>query len=390
MFKLPDIGEGVSEGEIVKWHVSSGDTIRKEQDMVEVMTDKVTVKISSPVNGKVSRILFNEGEVAAVGSALIEIETDEVQTSEMHADDKKADTPAQVQQNTQNTDRLVTASPAVRRIARERGLNLSEIMGTGENGRITLNDLEVVTTSHTTIPTPPSKGPAVTSPVASGDTLLEPRGLRRLIFEKMTKSKEIMPHFTVAEEADITSLQGIVKKLSEMDTKVTLTAFFIKAAATVLKEFPYLNATYNEDKKNYTLRSAYNIGMAVDTEGGLTVPVIHDVDRKSILQIAAEIRDLAMKARESRLGLNEVQGGTFTVTNVGPIGGLFSTPIINYPEVAILGVHRAFRRDVDGTERTMTFLSLSCDHRLIDGALATRFLMKLKSALETPEYFLVR
>jgi pyruvate dehydrogenase E2 component (dihydrolipoamide acetyltransferase) len=359
--------------------------------MVEVMTDKVTVRISSPVNGKVSRLLFDEGKVAAVGSALIEIETDEVQPSEVPVEENKADIPIQQkQQQPQDTGRLVTASPAVRRIAREKGLNLSEITGTGENGRVTLDDLEAATKLHSTVKSPTVQERAVTSQALSGDTLLEPRGLRRLIFEKMTKSKEIMPHFTVAEEADITSLQEIVRKLSEMDTRVTLTAFFIKAAATVLKEFPYLNATYNEEKKNYTLRSAYNIGMAVDTEAGLTVPVIHDVDRKSIMVIAAEIRDLASKARESRLGLNEVQGGTFTVTNVGPIGGLFSTPIINYPEVAILGVHRAFKKDVEGNGRIMTYLSLSCDHRLIDGALATRFLMKLKAAIETPEYFLVR
>lgn len=393
-FKLPDIGEGVSEGEIVKWHVSPGETVKKDQDMVEVMTDKVTVRISSPVNGKVSRILFGEGQIAQVGSSLIEIETGDAPAQEEIQQVKNASPDVNEKvapgNERENSSGLITASPAVRRIARERGIDLSHVTGTGENGRITLLDLE-------SSPREEHKEAPVTEPVpatvqasSSGDTLLEPRGLRRLIFEKMAKSKEIMPHFTVAEEADITRLQDIISNLSRMDTKLTLTAFFIKAAATTLREFPYLNSTYNEESRNYTLRGRINIGMAVDTEAGLTVPVIHDADRKSVIEIASEIRDLAGKARESRLGLSEVQGGTFTVTNVGPIGGLFSTPIINYPEVAILGVHRAFNREIGGVVRWMTYLSLSCDHRLIDGALATRFLMKLKASIENPEYFLVR
>lgn len=406
-FKLPDIGEGVSEGEIVKWHVSEGETVHRDQDMVEVMTDKVTVRISSPVEGKVSRILFAEGQIATVGSSLIEIDTGEEQTVQDESKSERPEEAPSVREAPEITEpsSRILASPAVRRIARERGIDLSLVRGTAENGRVTLDDLdsftpskhedkkEAVQKTQETVSvkteSPNLKEIPVIAPFPE-DKILDPRGLRRLIFDKMTKSKQVMPHFTVVEEADVTRLIGIVKRLSEMDTRVTLTSFFIKAAAVALKEFPYLNATYNEAARNYTLRAEYNIGMAVDTEAGLTVPVIHHADRKSILEIAESVRTLATRARESGLELKDVQGGTFTVTNVGPIGGLLSTPIINYPEVAILGVHRSFQVKSESGERQKTYLSLSCDHRLIDGAMATRFLMKLKAAIENPEYFLVR
>ena len=406
-FKLPDIGEGVSEGEIVKWHISEGETVHRDQDMVEVMTDKVTVRISSPVEGKVSRILFAEGQIATVGSSLIEIDTGEEQTVQDESKSERPEEAPSVREAPEITEpsSRILASPAVRRIARERGIDLSLVRGTAENGRVTLDDLdsftpskhedkkEAVQKTQETVSvkteSPNLKETPVIAP-SPEDKILDPRGLRRLIFDKMTKSKQVMPHFTVVEEADVTRLIGIVKRLSEMDTRVTLTSFFIKAAAVALKEFPYLNATYNEAARNYTLRAEYNIGMAVDTEAGLTVPVIHHADRKSILEIAESVRTLATRARESGLELKDVQGGTFTVTNVGPIGGLLSTPIINYPEVAILGVHRSFQVKSESGERQKTYLSLSCDHRLIDGAMATRFLMKLKAAIENPEYFLVR
>ena len=406
-FKLPDIGEGVSEGEIVKWHVSEGETVHRDQDMVEVMTDKVTVRISSPVEGKVSRILFAEGQIATVGSSLIEIDTGEEQAVQDESKSERPEEAPSVREAPEITEpsSRILASPAVRRIARERGIDLSLVRGTAENGRVTLDDLdsftpskhedkkEAVQKTQETVSvkteSPNLKETPVIAP-SPEDKILDPRGLRRLIFDKMTKSKQVMPHFTVVEEADVTRLIGIVKRLSEMDTRVTLTSFFIKAAAVALKEFPYLNATYNEAARNYTLRAEYNIGMAVDTEAGLTVPVIHHADRKSILEIAESVRTLATRARESGLELKDVQGGTFTVTNVGPIGGLLSTPIINYPEVAILGVHRSFQVKSESGERQKTYLSLSCDHRLIDGAMATRFLMKLKAAIENPEYFLVR
>ncbi len=400
-FKLPDIGEGVSEGEIVKWHVKEGDHISREQDMVEVMTDKVTVKIPSPVEGTVKKILFQEGQVVSVGSEMIIIDGGEATPVEKPAP-KEATAKVEVASAipVQPAGGRILASPAVRRIAREKGIDLSTLSGSAQNGRITLDDLERRIEKGAEKQVEPAiqteKGKAQTKsapepvPENQQDEILEPRGLRRIIFENMTKSKQIIPHFTVVEEVDMTRISTMISDLAAMDTKLTYTSFFVKASTVALKEYPYLNAIYNEASKNYTLRKSYNIGMAVDTPNGLNVAVVKNADTKSLLKIAGEIADLASRARTSDLKLSEVQDSTFTVTNVGTIGGLMSTPIINFPEVAILGVHRIRKVREDGEEKMKTYLSLSCDHRLIDGAMATRFLVRIKQILEKPEYFLVR
>ena len=404
-FKLPDIGEGVSEGEIVKWHVKAGESIEVDQEMVEVMTDKVTVQIPSPVRGTVRSILFQEGQVVQVGSVLIEIETEggepEPQKEQLPHEVKVESVPVQEEPPrgvVKTLTGLVLASPAVRRIAREKGIDMTRIRGTGDHGRVTLQDLEnyrPVEEKPVSVAEPAPEVKVSTPPVhtavqSAGDEILEPRGLRRLIFEKMTKSKQIIPHFTVVEEVDLTRIGQSITALSKIDAKVTFTAFFIKASAAALKEYPYLNAIYNEDAKNYTLRKVYNIGVAVDTPDGLTVPVLMNVDQKSITQVAEELSDLASRARKGQLKLNEVQNATFTVSNVGTIGGIISTPIINFPEVAILGVHRIMKSGEGSSERLKTNLSLSCDHRLIDGAMGTRFLVRLKEFLENPEIPLLR
>ena len=404
-FKLPDIGEGVSEGEIVKWHVKAGESIEVDQEMVEVMTDKVTVQIPSPVRGTVRSILFQEGQVVQVGSVLIEIETEggepEPQKEQLPHEVKVESVPVQEEPPrgvVKTLTGLVLASPAVRRIAREKGIDMTRIRGTGDHGRVTLEDLEnyrPVEEKPVSVAEPAPEVKVSTPPVhtavqSAGDEILEPRGLRRLIFEKMTKSKQIIPHFTVVEEVDLTRIGQSITALSKIDAKVTFTAFFIKASAAALKEYPYLNAIYNEDAKNYTLRKVYNIGVAVDTPDGLTVPVLMNVDQKSITQVAEELSDLASRARKGQLKLNEVQNATFTVSNVGTIGGIISTPIINFPEVAILGVHRIMKSGEGSSERLKTNLSLSCDHRLIDGAMGTRFLVRLKEFLENPEILLLR
>ncbi len=395
-FKLPDIGEGVSEGEIVKWHVKEGDEIGKEQDMVEIMTDKVTVRIPSPVAGKITRIVFPEGQVVQVGQSIIEIATDDKVEEAPSAHEETAKSPhagpvrASAPEHTPSEKPL--ASPAVRRIAMESGIDLAGVKGTGENGRITLEDLDRFRDLPETGKKREEKVEAVvtSSQAASGDVILEPKGLRRLIFEKMTKSKAIIPHFTVMESADVSEILHAVETLKEKGAKVTLTAFFIKAATVALKEYPYLNAIYDEGNKRYTLRKEYNIGMAIDTQDGLTVAVVHNADRLSLTGIADRVRDLASRARSSSLSLGDVQNGTFTVTNIGTIGGIVSTPIINFPEVAILGVHRTFKQmDSSGNQRSVMYLSLSCDHRLIDGAMATRFIMRIKELIENPLLILV-
>ncbi len=390
-FKLPDIGEGVTEGEIVKWDIKEGDMVEKDQDLVEVMTDKVTVKIPSPVSGKIAKILYKEGQVVPVGSTLLQIDTGEEAPIQQPAG--HAESTAQVAEVKQvplpEVPGHVLASPAVRRIARENGIDLSKVVGTGEGGRVTLDDLE----RYMKVPAPSrvqsvGKAEAVHTapqvpaqkPASGGEEILEMHGLRRIIFDKMTKAKQIMPHFTVMEEVDVTSMVSILDSAKARNRKVTVTGFLARIVPSVLKQYPYLNAIYDESRRVYILKKYYNIGIAVDTPDGLNVFVIKDADRKSMVEISAEISDKASRARENKLQLDEVQDSTFTITNVGTIGGVMSTPIINYPEVAILGVHRILERE----GRKYMYLSLSCDHRLIDGAVATRFIVDLKKVIEDP------
>ncbi len=430
-FKLPDIGEGVNEGEIVKWHVSSGEHISRDQDMVEVMTDKVTVKIPSPVDGTVGKLYFDEGALVEVGQTLLDIHV-EGETEEAPAEEPQAveqtqgsageavsiepgETEVVEEEFEEAEGGIVLASPAVRRIARERGIRISQLKGTGPHGRVTLDDLEVEVRMESepaaerireveaeaeeavpeikqeaqaplTEEKEPAPGkPAASSVTAENEEILVPKGLRRLIFEKMTKSKQTIPHFTIFEEIDVGPIKDNIEKLKRDGLTVTFTPFFVKAAALALKDFPYLNATYDEENRRYILKKYYNIGVAIDTPDGLTVAVVKGVGKKSLAGISSEISDLAGRARENALKLDEVQDSTFTVTNVGSIAGIMSTPIINYPEVAILGVHRTLTElGKDGKERQKMYISLSCDHRLVDGAVAARFIKRLKGLLEEP------
>ncbi|BAB59241.1 pyruvate dehydrogenase E2 / dihydrolipoamide acetyltransferase [Thermoplasma volcanium GSS1] len=390
-FKLPDIGEGVTEGEIVKWDVAEGDEVKKDQDLVEVMTDKVTVKIPSPVNGKISKILYKEGQVVPVGSTLVQIDTGEETSqqtmAEEHAELKPQTTAAQQIAIETVPAGKVLASPAVRRIARENGIDLAKVKGTGDNGRVTLDDLDAYMRGETKAKAPEkpieAAKPAEVPPVQRSpgrEEILEMHGLRRIIFDKMTKAKQIMPHFTVVEKVDVTGMISIIESAKSSGKKVTITGYIARIVPIVLKQYPYLNAIYDEANRRYLIKKYYNIGIAVDTPDGLNVFVVKDADRKSMYEITAEITDKAERARNNQLKIDEVQDSTFTITNVGTIGGVLSTPIINYPEVAILGVHRV----MDENGKKIMYLSLSCDHRLIDGAVATRFIMDLKKIIEDP------
>ncbi|MGC8546838.1 MAG: dihydrolipoamide acetyltransferase family protein [Thermoplasmata archaeon] len=375
IFKLPDIGEGVQEGEIVKWNVREGDTVKRDQIIVEVMTDKVTVQIPSPLEGKVLKIYHKEGDITKVGEPLIEIGNgvSEIQSdkSEVKSEDK---IPEKKLETKSEENMRVLAPPGIRRLARERGIDLTRIKGSGPNGRIMLSDIE----SFNEV-SPPVDNKERIQEIKKNSEIVEMKGLRRIISEKMTKSKSIIPHYSVAEEVDVSELLKIRETLKANGINVSFTPFFVKAAVLALKEFPYLNARSLDDGK-FELLKYYNIGIAVDTQEGLTVAVIKNADRKSIVEIAREIEDLASRAREGKLKLEEVKDSTFTVTNVGSIGGIFSTPIINYPEVAILGVHRV--RELPNGK--YMFITLSADHRLIDGAMAARFIVKVKKYLEVP------
>jgi pyruvate dehydrogenase E2 component (dihydrolipoamide acetyltransferase) len=275
------------------------------------------------------------------------------------------------------------------------GIDLEQVKPSGEGGRILMEDLENFKKAGVskekevarTTSEPPKEAPKEAStPLKPGDTLLEPRGLRRLIFEKMTKSKAIMPHFTIIEKVNMSNLRETREELKSRDASITFTPLFVKTVVVALKDFPKFNAVYNEQSKNYTVKKYYNVGIAVDTPDGLTVAVVREADKKSVFVLSKEISELASKARENKLSLAEVQDSTFTISNVGTIGGVMSTPIINYPEVAILALHRM---EINGKDAEM-HISLSCDHRLIDGADAARFISRVKELMEKPSLIFVQ
>lgn len=374
-FKLPDIGEGVQEGEIVKWNVKEGDKVRKDEIIVEVMTDKVTVQIPSPFEGEVTKLYYKEGEVAKVGTSLLDIGGSEGANEPSQLANER-----EIARSPLGEKASGSAPPAVRKLARERGIDLSLVRGTGPGGRITVKDVE-------SFAQPKEVGTEklpVVGNVAPQRNIMELKGLRRLISEKMTKSKQIVPHYAVAEEVKMEELIAFKEKLKNEGMNVSYTPFFVKASILALKEFPTLNAR-SLVNGTFEILGYYNIGVAIDTPDGLTVAVLKNADTKSVRELSVEIEDLARRAREGKLKLDEVKDSTFTVTNVGSIGGIFSTPIINYPEVAILGVHRI----MDLPPGKSMYITLSADHRLVDGAVAARFIARVKRYLEGPASMLV-
>ena len=391
-FKLPDIGEGVAEGEILKWMVKEGDPITEDQPLVEVMTDKVNVQIPAPRSGKVSKIMVKEGDIAKVGQTIMVIDdgSSGVLTLAVQQNSPSPERAPPVQQ-TQPTEasRSVLATPATRRLARELGVDIFGVRGSGPQGRVTDDDLRravaapgVVLSGTVQAQVPISHG--------AREEVIPLRGMRKIIAERMVKSKQTTAQVTHVDEADMTELvllrEAFKGSAEKRGVRLTYLPFVIKALGPALKEFPYVNSSLDEQAGNIVLKRYYNIGVATDTEQGLVVPVVKDVDTKDIFELAGEIEKLAEKARSGQLALEEVRGSTFTVTNVGAIGGLFATPIINFPEVAILGLHKIAKRPVvrDGRVevRDITYLSLSFDHRVLDGAYAARFTSRVIETLQ--------
>lgn len=389
-FKLPDIGEGIAEGEILKWMVKEGDTIAEDQPLVEVMTDKVNVQIPSPKGGSVSRILAKEGEMVKVGQVIVEIAEegervapDGTQASVKGEPPGRGASQVQVSESVTPADRVL-ATPATRRMARELGVDLTKVRGTGPVGRVTEDDVKA------------ASGKVQQTAVQSVREERVPlRGIRKIIAERMAKSSTTAAQVTHVDEADMTELlllrEAFKGSAEKRGVKLTFLPFIVRGIIPALKEFPYVNATLDESG-NVVLKRYYNMGIAVDTEQGLIVAVVRDVDKKDIFDLAKEIEGLAGRARAGQLGLEEVHGSTFTITNVGAIGGLFATPIINYPEVAILGTHKIAKRPVvrNGKVevRDMIYLSLTFDHRIIDGAYAARFMNKVVQTLQDPKKLL--
>jgi pyruvate dehydrogenase E2 component (dihydrolipoamide acetyltransferase) len=387
-FHLPDVGEGISEAEIVRWLIAEGSTVTEDQDIVEIETDKAIVALPSPHAGKVIKLHRNQGDLTKVGEILVTIETDEAGQPEPPApqtdrgtvvgslgDDEMIELPAPVK-----------AMPAVRALAKKLGVDLTKIRGTGGEGKITREDVEraVQNLPPETVYDADASGPIERVPL---------RGLRRTIAKRMHAARQRVSDVTIWEDADIADLDRIRSKEKEIAAqegiKLTYLPYVIQAALDALKAHPYLNATLDDEREEILLKKFYNVGIAVDTADGLMVFAIKRADQKSLLDLAQEISTLAEKARTRRLDLSELRGSTFTITNYGVIGATYGTPIINYPEVGILGIGRIQDRPVvdDGgiAIHKIMPLSLVFDHRVVDGVEAARFLNVIIERLENPQ-----
>ncbi len=407
VFKMPDIGEGVVEGEITAWHVALGDSVVEDQEMVEIMTDKATVVIDCAVDGKVTKLHGIVGDMIAVGAALIEFEVegegdatasepepepepDPEPEPEPEPEPAPVETPEPTPVPSSNTSNRPLASPAVRRRAKEEGVSLTQVSGSGPAGRITHADLDSYLSGGDTVGGLPIPKAGVER---SGVTEVPIIGLRRKIAEQMTKSYTTIPHFSYFEEVDVTDLEALRQWMNSNRTedqpKLTYLAFIMQALVKLFQDgHEGCNATYDDEKEILTLHEAVNIGIATTTDRGLYVPVVKHVEGKTIWEAGSELIRVSSAARDGSASLDDLTGSTFTITSLGRDGGLGATPIINHPEVGILGVHKAIDRPVvvDGkiTIRKMMNLSSSWDHRVVDGANGAALVQALKQLLEHP------
>ena len=415
-FKLPDIGEGIAEAEIVAWHVKVGDRVEEDQQLADMMTDKATVEMESPVAGTVKKLAGEVGDQIAIGSVLVEIETEGgVAAKEPAAESKKerpladgAEAPTKAQEKAIPTmatkpepkpasapeTRLepaaapvahgakVLASPAVRQRARDLGIDLTEVKTSGD--RVRHADLDAYLLYN---------GGSVSHGVGArrSDETIKVVGLRRKIAENMQEAKRRIPHFTLVEEFDVTDLEdtrAMMNRDRGDNPKLTLLPFLITAMGKALIEWPMLNATFDDDAMVLTRHGSMHLGMATQTPGGLMVPVIRDAQNKSVWQLAREIGRLAEAARSGKASRDELMGSTITLSSLGPMGGVTSTPVINRPEVAIIAVNKVQELPVivDGEleARKRMNLSLSCDHRVVDGWDAASFMQAMKALIENP------
>ncbi len=409
VFELPEIGEGVVEGEIVQWLANVGEFVDVDQPLCEVMTDKANVEISSPKSGIVKALHGNPGDIVAVHTPLVDIDTEASASDAAPAPKAKAappapkpaapvaPAPAAPVDVAPKTSGKTLATPAVRSYARENGLDINAVVGSGKNGRVSKADIDSHLAGGIVAPAALEFSPIAAEGYPRADESVKIIGLRRKIAEKMVESYQKVPHFTYVEELDATRLVGLRGALKgaakQRGISLSYLPFIMKALVRVFRDFPTVNATMDEDSFTLNVRGEVNIGIATDTPQGLYVPVIKNVESKSLLQLAHEVVEITERTRNGTATLDDFRGGTFTITSVGNIGGRFATPIINHPEVAILGVNQIHDRPmvIDGeiVARKMMYLSPSFDHRVLDGAVAARFVSALKDVLETPEVLLV-
>ncbi len=398
-FRLPDIGEGVVEGEIVKWMVAPGDHLEEDQPMVEVMTDKATVEIPSPVEGRVVSMAGGEGQIVEVGAVLVVIEEKDgskvgEQPRQIAAAKPIAEEGKAPKAEVRIPGGRVLATPAVRRLAREMAIDMTQVTGSGAGGRVTRQDLELFAAGSAGTPDRPHEAP---TRAPGGVRKIPYRALRKKIGDRLALSKRQAPHFTYVEEVDVTTLVELRRralgKAEVRDAQLTYLPFIIRAVIEGLKKFPMVNSSLDEEAGEILIKEFFNIGVAVATPNGLIVPVVRDADCKSVLDLSREISELAAAARENRIAVEDLRDGTFTITSLGPLGGLMATPIINHPEVAILGVHKISKRAVvrEGkvVVRDMMNLSVSMDHRVVDGLTGAQFLNDIIPYIENPGLLLV-
>lgn len=425
-FSLPELGEGVHEGELVKWRVKVGDSIKDDQPLCDVMTDKATIEIPSPFSGTVTEIHAKEGSIVKVGQPLVSAEAVGGKAASAPAGAsagaatngstpakapaapaptaKSAPASAPTSTSANASTGPVLAAPSTRKFAREAGVDLGRVGGSGPHGRVMREDVERFVSgggaSASGGLTAPStqRGP---TGATGGETRTPFRGLRKKISEKMRLSKDHAAHFTYVEEADATELVKLRNQAKEIAAaqgiKLTYLPFVMKAMVAALRQYPILNTSLDEAKGEIIYKHYFNIALSIQTEDGLTAPVVKDVEHKSVLEIARDIQGLVDRARSKKLSLEDLQGSTITLTNAGSIGGLFATPVINYPEVAILGFNKIFRKpvvkEINGVEKVVirdwTYFSISLDHRIVDGAVGAEFMKLFIRYIENPSLLIL-
>ncbi|MBN8191624.1 2-oxo acid dehydrogenase subunit E2 [Bacillus sp. NTK074B] len=439
-FKLPDIGEGIHEGEIVKWFVKPGDKVEEDDVLCEVQNDKAVVEIPSPVAGTVEELLVDEGTVAVVGDTLIKFDAPgyedlqfkggeeekkeakaeektegQVQaTAEQGQDVEKDASPEAAEEKSDaeaDPNKRVIAMPSVRKYARENGVEIRQVSGSGKNGRVVKEDIDAFLSGDSksastqedakTEENAPAAESKPSAPKAPEGEYPESRekmsGMRKAIAKAMVNSKHTAPHVTLMDEIDVTKLWAHRKKFKEVaaekGVKLTFLPYIVKALTSALREYPALNTSIDDETSEIVQKHYYNIGIAADTDKGLLVPVVKNADRKSMFSISNEINELAGKARDGKLSGDEMKGASCTITNIGSAGGQWFTPVINHPEVAILGVGRIAEKPVvkngEIVAAPVLALSLSFDHRMIDGATAQHALNHIKRLLNDPELLLM-
>ncbi|PKR77373.1 dihydrolipoyllysine acetyltransferase [Halalkalibacillus sediminis] len=393
--KLHDIGEGMTEGEIAHYFVKEGDTVQTDQPLVEVQTDKMVAELPSPGAGTIKEIIVPVGETVQVGTTLLYIEGEGAnQASEPEPTEEAI--PAKASEQTMQPRRMQTtlnrvlATPYTRKIARDHGIDIEEVQPSDPSGRVTEEDVyEFINGEQTPKTEPATETIPVTQSKPTQPDEIPFRGIRKKIAEKMTKSIYTIPHVTHFDEINMTRVVELREELKASGVSISVSAFLVKALTIALKDFPVFNAELDEENEKIILKKDYHIGMASDTEDGLIVPVLHHADQKSIQQLHDEIKELTHKAKEGKLDHADLQNGTFTVSNVGPLGSTGATPIINYPETGLIAFHKTRKVPIvtDNNEIVIGYmmnLSMSFDHRVADGARAVAFTNRLASLIEHP------